>query len=48
MNEWHLMDWHAQSMAHGRGHYIGHIYNSDGLLIAGIGQEMVVRARPPR
>lgn len=45
MNQWHLMDWHAQSMAHGRGHYIGHIYNSSGLLVAGIAQEMVVRAR---
>ncbi len=48
MNQWHLMDWHAQSMAHGRGHYIGHIYNSSGVLVAGIGQEMVVRARPAK
>ena len=43
MNEWHLMDWQAQTMAHGRGHYIGHIYDEQGRLVASIGQEMVVR-----
>ena len=48
MRTWHLMDWHAQSMAHGRGHYIGHIYDASGRLVAGIGQEMVVRASRSR
>jgi acyl-CoA thioesterase-2 len=43
MNEWNLMDWHPQSMAYGRGHYIGHIYDQQGRLVAGLGQEMVVR-----
>lgn len=47
MNRWHLMDWQAQSMAHGRGHYTGHIYDEQGHLVAGIGQEMVVRAARP-
>ncbi|MFA7322771.1 MAG: acyl-CoA thioesterase domain-containing protein [Candidatus Nanopelagicales bacterium] len=44
MNHWHLMDWQAQSMANGRGHYVGHIYDDQGRLVAGLGQEMVVRA----
>lgn len=43
MNQWNLMDWLPQSMAYGRGHYIGHIYDQQGRLVAGLGQEMVVR-----
>ena len=45
MSQWHLMDWIGHSISGGRGHYTGHFYDTDGVMVAGAAQEDLVRLR---
>ena len=43
MNDWHLMDWNGLSASGGRGHYSGQFYDANGVMVAGVTQEALVR-----
>jgi acyl-CoA thioesterase-2 len=46
MDEWMLMDLIGVSLAGSRGWYTGHMYDANGVALAGMAQEMVVRVAP--
>ncbi|TNE39342.1 MAG: acyl-CoA thioesterase II, partial [Alphaproteobacteria bacterium] len=43
MHQWHLFSGHSSWAAHGRGHVNGDVYREDGLRVATLAQECLIR-----